>query len=149
MEALPMPLICTTLQHGHGRRLVSAWRALLFQLHRLETWPSLRGVRGDVVIFTMPWICTAVLRVHGRRLSSAWRALILQLHLSETWPSSQEVRAQVVLTAILVKNAHPFAKAISIPFILKELLRSDPNNQSSLEAESVAGVGVIHPQESP
>ena len=54
-----------------------------------------------------------------------------------------------VLIAILVKNAHPFAKAISIPFILKELLRSDPNNQSSLEAESVAGVGVIHPQESP
>jgi len=60
-----------------------------------------------------------------------------------------DISVDHVLIAILVKNAHPFAKAISIPFILKELLRSDPNNQSSLEAESVAGVGVIHPQESP
>ena len=54
-----------------------------------------------------------------------------------------------VLTAILVKVAHPFAKAISIPFILKELLRSDPINQLPLEAESVSGVGVIHAQEPP
>ena len=53
------------------------------------------------------------------------------------------------LTAILVKVAHPFAKAISIPFILKELLRSDPITQLPLEAESVAGVGVIHAQEAP
>ena len=54
-----------------------------------------------------------------------------------------------VLTAILVKVAHPFAKAISIPLILKELLRSDPITQLPLEAESVAGVGVIHAQEAP
>jgi len=64
--------------------------------------------------------------------------------------AKSDLSVDSVLTAILVKNAHPFAKAISIPFILKELLRSDPNNQSSLEADSVAGcVGVIHPQESP
>ena len=52
-----------------------------------------------------------------------------------------------LLTAILTKVAHPFAEAFSIPFILKELLRSDPINQLPLEAESVADVAVIHPHE--
>ena len=63
--------------------------------------------------------------------------------------AKSDVSVGHVLTAILVKVAHPFAKAISIPLILKELLRSDPITQLPLEAESVAGVGVIHPQESP
>ena len=63
--------------------------------------------------------------------------------------AKSDVSVGHVLTAILVKNAHPFAKAVSIPFILKELLRSDPITQLPLEAESVAGVGVIHPQDSP
>ena len=72
------------------------------------------------------------------------------LYTRTDWIAKSDLSVDSVLTAILVKNAHPFAKAISIPFILKELLRSDPNNQSSLEADSVAGcVGVIHPQESP
>ena len=63
--------------------------------------------------------------------------------------AKSDVSAGHVLTAILVKVAHPFAKAIYIPLILKEMLRSDPITQLPLETESVAGVGVIHPQESP
>ena len=39
-----MPLICTTVQQRHGRRLGSAWRALTLQLHLLGTWPSSREV---------------------------------------------------------------------------------------------------------
>ncbi len=33
----------TTVQQGHGRQLSSAWHAVLLQLHRLVTWPSLQG----------------------------------------------------------------------------------------------------------
>ncbi len=44
----PMPLICTTVQQGHGRRLSSAWRATILQLHLLGTWPSSRGVTQEV-----------------------------------------------------------------------------------------------------
>ena len=71
------------------------------------------------------------------------------LYTRTDWIAKSDVSVGHVLTAILVKVAHPFAKAVSIPFILKELLRSDPITQLPLEAESVAGVGVIHPQESP
>ena len=35
---VPMLLMCTTVQQGHGRRLRSAWRAIILQLHLLETW---------------------------------------------------------------------------------------------------------------
>ena len=41
---IPMPLICTTVQQGHGPRLSSAWLDFLLQLHLLGTWPSSRGV---------------------------------------------------------------------------------------------------------
>ena len=45
---IPMLLICTTVQQGHGRRLSSAWRAAFLQLHLLGTWPSSRGVGQQV-----------------------------------------------------------------------------------------------------
>ncbi len=38
-----MPLICTTVLLGHGRRLGSAWRAAIWPPLLLGTWPSSRG----------------------------------------------------------------------------------------------------------
>ena len=43
---LLMLWMCTTLQRGRGRRLSSAWRAMLLQLHLSETWLCSLGVGG-------------------------------------------------------------------------------------------------------
>ena len=41
---LPMLWTCTTVQQGRGRRLSSAWRAMVLQLHLLGTWLCSLGV---------------------------------------------------------------------------------------------------------
>jgi hypothetical protein len=48
MKATQMQWMYTTLQHGRGRQLSSAWRADYFLLHRLGTWPYLPGGTQDV-----------------------------------------------------------------------------------------------------
>ncbi len=45
---LPMLWTCTTVQQGRGRRLSSAWRAIVLQLHLLGTWLCSLGVIQEV-----------------------------------------------------------------------------------------------------
>ena len=45
---MKMPLICTTVQQGHGPRLSSAWGAVNLLPHLLGARPSLRGVGQEV-----------------------------------------------------------------------------------------------------
>jgi hypothetical protein len=45
---IPMLWICTTVQQGHGRRLSSALRAGILQLHRSGTWLCSLGVAHKV-----------------------------------------------------------------------------------------------------
>jgi hypothetical protein len=44
-----MLLMCTTVHQGHGRRLSSAWRAIILQLHLLETWLCSPEVSQEVL----------------------------------------------------------------------------------------------------
>ncbi len=91
-----MPWICTTVQQGHGRRLSSVWRAVIWQLHRSAALPYSQGV-GWWALTPMSLICTTVQQGCGRRRSSAWLEVILQLHLLELWPCSQGVSTEVRL----------------------------------------------------
>ena len=40
--------MCTTMQQGHGRRLSSAWRAVILRLHLSGTWLCSLGVKQTV-----------------------------------------------------------------------------------------------------
>ena len=58
--ALLMPLICTTVQQGHGRQLNSAWRAIAFQAHRSGMWFCSLGDTCKVCCFVFGEVDTSL-----------------------------------------------------------------------------------------
>ena len=129
----PMPLICSTVQQGHGPRLSSALRAAILQLHLLGTWPSLRGVTQEVCCCGLRascgsdgCVCVCVLHVcvwcriivacvcaasacHLMRASADENAVDLYNSATGAWSTAQLSVGRCELVAASVGSAAIFA----------------------------------------
>jgi hypothetical protein len=125
-----MPLICTTVQQGHGRRLSSAWGTICLQLHLLGTWPSSRvmcccGFRGSCgsdgcvcvrVFHVCGWsrvvacVCAAcACRLRGATAGGAFNAVDVYNGATGAWSTAQLSVARIGLAATSVGNVAIFA----------------------------------------